>query len=155
VGKNLELGKDNKLLFNIKEDMKFFKESTMGHPILMGRKTYESIGRALPGRTNYVITRHPEDLPTDVEPVKDLKEFLEKYQNEEKVELFVIGGAMVYTEALKYADKLYLTRIDKEVPDADTRFPNFNEDDYEKIMLTKGSQDDLNFEIIKYIKKGV
>ncbi|MBR3055770.1 dihydrofolate reductase [Candidatus Saccharibacteria bacterium] len=151
IGKNNELGKDNQLVFHIKEDMRFFRETTTGHPILMGRKTFESIGRPLPNRTNYVITRHPEDLPDGVEPVGDLRQFLESWQDS-KEELFVIGGATIYEAALPYATTLYLTEVNATVSDADTFFPNFDKSLYTKTLIKKGSENDLVYSIIKYIK---
>jgi len=151
IGKNNELGKDNQLVFHIKEDMRFFRETTTGHPILMGRKTFESIGRPLPNRTNYVITRHPEDLPDGVEPVRDLRQFLESWQDSEE-ELFAIGGATIYEAVLPYATTLYLTEVNATVSDADTFFPNFDKSLYTKTLIKKGSENDLVYSIIKYIK---
>ena len=151
IGKNNELGQDGKLIFHIKEDMQFFHETTTGHPVLMGRKTYESIGRPLPNRTNFVITRHPELLPEGVTGVNDLREFLEEYKDN-KEELFVIGGAMVYYEALPYAKCLYLTEIDAYSP-ADTFFPTFDKSKYTKTTIKKGRADDLVYEINKYVLK--
>ena len=151
IGKNRELGKGNSLIFHIKEDMRFFKETTMGHPILMGRKTFESIGRPLPGRTNFVVTRHPDELPDNVEPVRDLKQFLESWQDSLE-ELFVIGGGMVYFESLPYAKNLYLTEVDATAPDADSFFPQFDKTKYSQKLIKKGSENGLDFTIIQYIK---
>lgn len=151
IGKNNELGKDNQLVFHIKEDMRFFRETTTGHPILMGRKTFESIGRPLPKRTNYVITRHPENLPDGVEPVRDLRQFLESWQDS-KEELFAIGGATIYEAALPYATILYLTEVNATVSDADTFFPDFDKSLYTKTLIKKGSENDLVYSIIRYIK---
>lgn len=151
IGKNRELGKANSLLFHIKEDMRFFKETTMGHPILMGRKTFESIGRPLPGRTNFVVTRHPNELPDNVEPIRDLKQFLESWQDSPE-ELFVIGGGMVYFESLPYAKNLYLTEVDDIAPDADSFFPQFDKTKYGQKLIKKGSENGLDFTITQYIK---
>lgn len=151
IGKNNELGQDGKLIFQIKEDMQFFRETTTSHPVLMGRKTYESIGRPLPNRTNFVITRHPELLPKGVTGVNDLRKFLEEYKDSEE-ELFVIGGAMVYYEALPYAKCLYLTEIDASSP-ADTFFPTYDKSKYTKTTIKKGRADDLVYEINKYVLK--
>ncbi|MDO4741994.1 MAG: dihydrofolate reductase [Candidatus Saccharibacteria bacterium] len=150
IGKNYELGKDNKLVFHIKEDMKFFREKTSGHPVLMGRKTFESIGRPLPNRQNYVVTRNPELLPDGVEPVSNLKDFLEKNATLD-LEIFVIGGASIYAEALPYAKNLYLTEIDAKVP-ADAFFPTFDKTKYNRKLIKKGSSDDLTFDIVCYEK---
>lgn len=152
IGKNHELGKDNQLIFRIKQDMQFFKNTTMGHPILMGRKTFESIGHPLPGRTNYVITRHPENLPDNVEPVHQLRQFLENWQDSE-ARLFVIGGAMVYFEALPYAKHLYLTEVDASIENADSSFPLFDKSNYSQKLIKKGSENGLKFTITQYIKK--
>lgn len=149
IGQNRELGRKNELVFHIKEDMHYFKDTTTGHPILMGRKTFDSIGRALPNRTNFVVTRHPEELPDNVEPVHDLRQFLESWKDNSE-ELFVIGGGMVYFEALPYAKHLYLTEVDSAVPDADTFFPDFDKSKYSKKIIKKGSENDLTFSFVKY-----
>ena len=151
IGKNRELGHGNDLVYHIKEDMAYFKATTMGHPILMGRKTFDSIGRPLPGRTNYVVTSHPELLPDTVEPVTHLKQFLESWADTEE-ELFVIGGGMVYFEALPYAKHLYLTEVDSETPDADTFFPAFDRTKYSREIIRKGKEDDLTYSFVKYDK---
>ncbi|MBQ2695516.1 dihydrofolate reductase [Candidatus Saccharibacteria bacterium] len=152
IGQNHELGSNNNLIFHIKEDMKFFKDTTMGHPILMGRKTFESIGKPLPGRTNYVVTRHPETLPDGVEPVRELQQFLESNRSTDAPEIFVIGGGMIYHEALPYATHLYLTEIDASAPHADSFFPDFNPADYTRKIIKKGKEDDLTYQIVKYTK---
>ena len=151
IGKNRELGKNNQLIFHIKEDMHFFKETTTDHPILMGRKTFDSIGKPLPHRTNYVVTRHPELLPDGVEPVHNLRQFLESWQDAPE-ELFVIGGAEIYKAALPYASHLYLTEVDTSAPDADAFFPDFDKSNYSCELIKKGKENDLTFAIIKYIK---
>ena len=148
IGKNRELGLNGQLVFRIKEDMQFFKAITMGHPVLMGRKTFESIGRALPGRTNFVVTSNPNLLPDGIEPVKDLRQFLESWQNSEE-ELFVIGGGMIYSEALPFAKHLYLTEVDATTP-ADTFFPAFDPSKYSRTVIKKGSENDLTFTFVKY-----
>ena len=151
VGKNRELGKDNQLVFKIREDMKFFKETTIGHPVLMGRKTFQSIGRALPGRQNYVATRHPEDLPEGVEPVRELKQFIEA-NSENEEEIFAIGGAEIYRAVLPYAQEIYLTEVEAET-EADTFFPEFDKTKYDKIILKKGTEDGLEYAFVKYTVK--
>lgn len=117
VDKKSGLGKDGELLFRLPEDMKHFKTTTMGHDILMGRKTYESIGKPLPGRSNFVISRDPEFEPEGVTVIRSYKEL-----GGTDKELYVIGGAQVYRDLLPFADALSLTRVDAEV-DADTFFP--------------------------------
>lgn len=150
IGKNNELGSKNQLIFHLKEDMQFFKATTMGHSVLMGRKTFESIGRPLPGRTNYVVTRHPELLPEGVEPVVELEKSLDNWQNSTE-ELFIIGGGAVYEAALPFADTLYLTEVDATA-DADTFFPTFDKSRYNKTLIKKGKEDDLTYSFVRYIK---
>lgn len=155
IGKNRELGRGNKLLFDIPEDMKFFREKTKGHAIIMGRKTYESIGRPLPHRTNIVITRdvspflnsHPEFSSgsrnefgmTKNAVVSSVEEALEYGKSVEEREIFVIGGAQIYQLAMPYADKLYLTVVNAVVKDADAFFPNYSE--FKTVVFERPSRD--------------
>ncbi|MCR5832918.1 MAG: dihydrofolate reductase [Candidatus Saccharibacteria bacterium] len=148
IGKNRELGNQGGLVFQIKEDMQFFKETTMGHPVIMGDRTFTSLPHALPGRTNYVLTRHPERLPEGVIAVNDIEAFIKEHTNEE---VFVIGGGFVYNEFLPYADNLYLTEVDAEA-EADTFFPEFDKSKYEKTIIKKGQSDDLTYAFAKYTK---
>lgn len=134
VGKNLELGKNNDLIWHFKEDMKFFKETTMGHPVIMGRKTFESLPKALPGRKNIVISTNPEYKADGAEVVASVEEAI-KLAEVEDTDAFVIGGGRIYTEFLPYADNLYLTEINADCPDADTYFPEFNKSDYIKEIV--------------------
>lgn len=134
VGKNLELGKNNDLIWHFKEDMKFFKETTMGHPVIMGRKTFESLPKALPGRKNIVISANPEYKADGAEVVSSVEEAI-KLAEVEDTDTFVIGGGRIYTEFLPYADNLYLTEINADCPDADTYFPEFNKSDYIKEIV--------------------
>ncbi len=151
VGKNRELGNKGGLVFQIKEDMQFFKETTMGHPVIMGLNTFNSLPHALPGRKNYVLTRHPEELPEGVFPVTDLDKFIAENQGSDE-EIFVIGGAYVYSEMLPHCNTLYLTEIDASA-EADVFFPEFDQTKYDKIILKKGHSHDLNYSFAKYIKK--
>ena len=149
IGKNRELGSKGQLLFRIKEDLHFFKDTTLGHKIVMGRKTWDSLPGKLPGRTNIVISRHP--VPNADLSVSDLPTFITEYATSDE-EIFVIGGGMIYTEFLPYAKYLYLTEIDA-APDADTFFPVFDSSDYTREIIKKGSQDNLTYTIAKYTKK--
>jgi len=122
IGKNNELGKKNKLLWSLPADMKHFKEITSGHAVIMGRKTFESIGRALPNRKNIVVTRDLKYKKDGVEIVHSLEEALGLFKDKDE-EVFIIGGAEVYKQAMSFADKLYITHVEAEDKDADTFFP--------------------------------
>ncbi len=119
VSRNGVIGKDNKLPWHLPEDLKRFKALTMGHPIIMGRKTFESIGKPLPGRTNIVITHQKNFAYYGATTTPSLDEALR--MTEKEGEVFVIGGAQVFKHALPAADKLYLTLIDRDV-EGDTFF---------------------------------
>ena len=149
VGKNLELGKNNDLIWHFKEDMKFFKDTTMGHTVVMGRKTFESLPKALPGRKNIVISSNAEYQAQGATVVTSVEEALQIADNEE---LFVIGGGKIYAAFLPYADKLYLTEIDAECEDADTYFPQFNKSEYIKEIINYYDIDGVEFYHVVYKK---
>lgn len=132
IGKNRELGKDNKLLWHIPEDMQRFKMLTSGHVVVMGRKTFESIGRPLPNRKNIIITRDRAYKAGSCIVVSSLEEALQKGKEMDKEEIFIIGGSQIYTQALLLTQKLYLTIVDSTRLDADTYFP-----EYYRFHLTK------------------
>lgn len=149
IGKNRELGLNGQLIFHIKEDMKFFRETTSDHKIVMGRKTWESLPGKLPNRENIVVSRN--DITGADLIIKDLSKFIAENQNT-KEEIFIIGGGMLYAAFLPYAKNLYLTEVDASAP-ADTFFPKFDKSKYEKTIIKKGSQDDLAYTFAKYTKK--
>ena len=122
VAQNGTIGDQNALLWHITEDMRFFRQTTSGHPVIMGRKTYESLGRPLPKRTNVVITRQPITIE-GCTVVHSLEEAIALFAPEE--EIFIIGGAQIYREALALADRLYLTHIEQNY-EGDTVFPEWN-----------------------------
>lgn len=152
VGRNNELGKSGGLVWHLPGDLDFFKEMTMGHPILMGSKTFESLPGLLPGREHYVLTRHPDKLPPEVHAVPDFEKFIKEWQAKPET-LFVIGGAMVYWETMKYADRLYLTEIDATDNAADIFFPEFNKSEWDKQILRKGNDHGIAYTHALYIKK--
>ncbi len=120
------IGRNNKLLWNIPEDLKRFKDITSGHPIIMGRKTYESIGRPLPNRTNIIITRNPEYKVEGCIVVASLDEALERSKTLKSDEVFIIGGGEIFKQALPITDKLYLTVVEGDF-EADVFFPEYSE----------------------------
>ncbi len=122
VAENGVIGDRNTLLWHISEDLRRFKRLTTGHPVVMGRKTCESLGRPLPNRRNVVITRSETEI-AGCEVVHSLDEALALFPADEEV--FVIGGAQIYAEALPIADRFYLTRVHCDY-EGDTRFPDWN-----------------------------
>lgn len=149
IGKNLELGKGNDLIWHFKEDMKFFKETTTGNTVIMGRKTFESLPKALPNRRNIVITTNADYNPVGAEIATGIEEALDMCKGEN---VFIIGGGKIYTEFLPYAQKLYLTEIEDTCEDADTFFPKFDKEKYSKKQLTDFTVDGINFKHILYSK---
>ena len=127
VAKNGVIGDQNRLIWHISEDLKNFKRITSGHPVVMGRKTFESLGRPLPNRTNVVITRQTALKLEGCEVVHSLEEAVEMFPHGEEV--FVIGGAQIYKQALAVADQLYITRVDHAY-EGDTHFPEWAEADW-------------------------
>ncbi len=123
---NWAIGRNNQLLWHISEDLKYFKKITSGHTVIMGRKTWESIGKPLPNRRNIVVSRSLEKI-TDAEVYKSLELALKAAGNES---LFIIGGGEIYEQALPLAEKLYLTIVNLTVEDADTFFPKINFDEW-------------------------
>ena len=126
VAENGVIGDKNTLLWHISEDLRNFKRVTSGHPVIMGRKTFDSLGRPLPNRTNVVITRQNLEIE-GCEVVHSLEEALSLFSPEEEV--FVIGGAQIYAEALPLADRFYLTRV-HHAYEGDTSFPKWNENEW-------------------------
>ena len=161
VGKNMELGKKGNLCFHIPEDMKFFRDTTYWHTVMMGRKTWESMGgKPLKGRKNYVVSRHDmtDEVPTGVSAITDQEKYLKIFANvpsedEELYRLFVIGGASLYQIALPYADEIYLTEVDAEDTEADTFFPNFDKSLYNKTIIKESSDHDLAYTFAVYKRK--
>ena len=141
--KNNIIGKENKLIWHIPDDLKRFKELTTGHNIIMGRKTFESLGRVLPNRKHIVFTQNP-DFKIDDENVQVVHSMLEIQEYiESKEENFVIGGAMIYNLLMPYVTKMYVTEIDKDF-EGDTFFPRINEEVWKEVSRKKGPKDDKN-----------
>lgn len=127
AGKNRVIGKRGGMPWYIPAELKRFKEITMGHPIIMGRKTHESIGRALFGRTNIVITHDPKFSAEGCIVVHSLEEAIKQAQGKPgSEEIFIMGGGQIYEQALPLADKLYLTYLDKEI-EGDVFFPDYSQ----------------------------
>ena len=142
MGKNREIGADNQLLWHLPKDLKHFKELTSGHPIIMGRKTYESIGKPLPNRTNIVISRKNDWFEEGILIVGSIKEAL-KFAKKIDENVFIIGGGTVYEQTIDLADQLEVTLVDAELK-ADTFFPKIDEKKWLKTNETTHKKDEKN-----------
>ncbi len=150
VGKNNELGLDNHLIFNIPGDLKFFRNTTIGKTVIMGRKTYESIGKPLPKRINIVVSNSLKE--TDgITIINSLEEVLEKYLNSEE-EVFIIGGESLYNYFINYAQNIYLTKVYANAV-ADKYFPSFDENNYNQTLLGENKENNLEYKHILYRRK--
>lgn len=130
ASENNAIGLENALLWKLPNDMKFFKNLTWGMPVIMGRKTFESMAsKPLPGRINIVISRNPAALPVmeNVWPASSIEHALELARSSDCLEAFVIGGGDIYKQSITMADRIYMTRVHASYPDADTFFPAIDE----------------------------
>ena len=167
IGKNNELGKKNDLLWSLPRDMKHFRDTTRGHTVIMGQKTFESlgkdekgkqVGRILPNRRNIILTKGNFFKTEGAEvfsSIEEALELLEKTTNYND-EVFVIGGGMIYKLFIDKADKLYITHVDAEFPDAEVFFPTINKDKWKQIKSEKYPKDILNrynLEFTEYVRK--
>lgn len=148
VGQNREIGRGGDLVFHLKKDMAFFKQTTMGHTVLMGRKTWESLPKKLPNRVNLVATRR-----TDVKGADGVVTDLAEFQEKPGEEVFVIGGEEIYWQMLPRANALYLTEIQATAEGADRFFPEFAPEDWERTVLKQDEEDGVKFEIVRYARK--
>ena len=153
--KNNAIGKDNQLLWHLSDDLKRFKTLTTGHTIIMGRKTFESLGRVLPNRKHIVFTQNPDFKVNDenVEVVHSMLQIQEYIENDE--EAFVIGGAVIYNLLMPYVKKMYVTEINKDF-DGDVFFPRIDETKWTEVSREKGPEDEKNdftYEYVTYEKR--
>lgn len=152
IGKNNELGANNALLWNLPGDMKFFRETTRGATVIMGRLTFESIGRPLPKRRNIVITRSDDYRPEGAEVAGSLEAALDAAKADPEV--YIIGGASVYAQALPVCDEIILTEIEEEYPRADVFFPDFDRSEWESERIAENSDGGTRYRHVRYIRKG-
>lgn len=160
IADNNAIGKDNSLLWHISEDLKFFKRTTSGCPVIMGRKTFESIGRPLPKRTNIVISRG-FDAPEGVMVVSSLEEAYNAASDVTSGEVgtspsrcFVIGGGQIYAQALDSADRLIVTHVHTVIEDADTFFPSIDPAVWtveDRSELMHDEETGYGFEFVEYV----
>jgi len=155
VAKNGVIGKDNQLLWRLPDDLKRFKQLTLGHPMIMGRKTFESIGKPLPGRTSIVITNQKDFSVEGILVAHSLDEALNIARGLEEKEAFIIGGGEIYKQALPLTDHLYVTEVDLVI-DGDTFFEIINPaawKETERIIHEPDERHAMKFEFVNYIKQ--
>ena len=140
VASNGVIGNNNELIWRLPADMKYFRQQTIGKPVLMGRKTFESLGKPLKDRTNVILSRTLQEAPEGCELVRTIPEAIAKYGEDE---LMVIGGGDIYKQALEIADRLQLTEI-AQAFDGDTYFPDFDRQEWKLVSREEGTQDDKN-----------
>ncbi|MFD1217328.1 dihydrofolate reductase [Microbulbifer celer] len=155
AARNGAIGRENTLPWKISGDLQFFKRTTLGKPIVMGRKTFESIGRPLPGRRNIVITRNPAWQADGVDAVTSLDQALELAaevaKKEGADEIMVIGGAQIYRQAMPLARRLYVTEVEAEV-DGDAHFPALDESwkEVSRDCYPASEKDEYNYCLVQY-----
>ncbi|MBK7763735.1 MAG: dihydrofolate reductase [Bacteroidetes bacterium] len=144
VSKNQVIGVNNQLPWHLPADLKYFKNLTLHHPILMGRKTFDSIGRALPKRENIVITRNANFSNEGVMVKNSIDDAIEYCKENNYDEVFIIGGDTIYKQCLSIATKIYLTKVDIEIPNGNAFFPKLNDIEWELISSVDGELDEKN-----------
>ena len=149
--RNHVIGRDNQMPWKISADLQFFKRVTMGHPVIMGRKTWESIGRPLPGRRNIVVSRNVDLQLTGAEVAHSLDAALNTLNEFSRV--FVIGGEQLFKQAFDKADRLYITEIDLDIDGGDTFFEVPNLSDWQEVERTPGSEGEISFNFITLERK--
>jgi dihydrofolate reductase len=143
------IGKHNRLPWHLPSDLKRFKRITMGHHVVMGRKTYQAIGKPLPGRIMVVVSHQKNFLATGCQVVQSLAEALKTAEDHQESEVFIIGGGEIYQQSIDLADKIYLTTVHADVR-ADISFPSINLDQWEQIdrqLQQRNNQDDYASDI--------
>lgn len=155
MDRNRVIGSNNQMPWHLPNDLKFFKETTTGNTIVMGRKTFESIGRVLPNRKHIVLTKSNIDFPDEVEVVQDVESIIQLSEANNDEELFVIGGGNIFKQLLPYANKLYVTLINEKF-EGDIFFPKISMEEWKEISKEKGIQDERNpyeYYFIQYVRK--
>ncbi len=150
--RNLVIGKENKIPWKISADLQFFKKVTMGYPIIMGRKTWESIGRPLPGRRNIVVSRNTSYSAVGAELVSSLEQALDSLKEFKRV--FVIGGQQLFNQAFPLADELFITEIELQV-DGDTYFEIPDPSDWQEIDRVQEKEGEIEFAYVTLRRKAV
>ena len=151
VGKNLELGKNNDLIWHLPNDLKYFKEVTKGKTVIMGRRTFESLPGVLPKRRNIVLQLPNEGKIDGVEIFNSIPDILDNIKDED--EAFIIGGASIYRQFLPYAKKLYLTEVTIGCKDPDVYFPKFDKRKYKKTIVGSNEDNNIKYNFVVYERR--
>lgn len=161
IGANNVIGRDGALPWRLPSDLAFYKQTTMGKPIVMGRRTYESIGRPLPGRTNIVVSRNESFRPDGVLTAADLDAAIELAKSIAAAdgvdEIVIVGGETIYRQAMAYADRLYVTHVDVS-PEGDAYFPRIASDTWAAVDapdIPGSERDSAGFAVRVYERRGV
>ena len=155
IADNNAIGRNNELLWHISEDLRFFRRTTLGSPVIMGRKTFGSIGRALPGRVNIVVSRG-FSTGEEVEVVGSLEAAFAVAEDTNLEKCFVIGGGQIYAQALPLADRLVVTHVHTVIEDADTFFPQVKDDEWEIVKegeMMHDEENDIDYQFLVYKRK--
>lgn len=145
---------ENQMPWHLPRDLQFFKQQTSGHTIVMGRKTFESLGRVLPNRKHIVLTTSKASFPAEVDVIHNISDLI-SYSKQQDEEVFIIGGGSIYKQLLPYLDKLYVTMID-ETFTGDVYFPEIDHAIWKEVSREKGIKDERNpydYYFIQYIRK--
>jgi dihydrofolate reductase len=142
--KNNVIGKNNDIPWYLSADLKYFKKTTLNHHIIMGRKSYESIGRPLPKRTNIIVTRNPFFIVSNCIVVNSIQEALQIAVDNGETEAFIIGGGEIYKQSMHLWDRIYLTAVDLEVEGGEVFFPELSEEDWQLISEEHHAADEKN-----------
>jgi len=145
VSDNNAIGRHNTLPWHLPEDLKFFKRTTLGKPVVMGRKTFESLGRSLPRRLNIVVSQNKDlKLPEGVVLCNDINSAVERLQKESTEEGFIIGGGKIFSETISLVDRMYITRVHTTIHDADAFFPAIDHTHWKLVWEEKHHVDDFH-----------
>lgn len=155
VAEDMAIGKDNDLIWSLRDDLALFKRATVEHAVVMGRKSFEAIGKPLPKRRNIIVTRRDDYQPEGVEVASSLEGVHALFEGSDE-EVFILGGGEIYRQTLEDADYLYISHVHAEFPEADTHFPTVNWDNWSVIEEEAYPQNERNefaFTFRKYLRK--
>ena len=155
ISDNNAIGRDNALLWHISEDLRFFKRTTLGSPVIMGRKTFESIGRPLPKRVNIVVSRS-FTTGEEVAVTSSLEEAFKVAEETNLERCFVIGGGQIYSQSFDFADRLIVTHVHTVIEDADTFFPSIDPSEWQVDSRSEMFNDEVtgyDFEFVEYTRR--